>query len=362
MSSAAKLEGRKHGEAEPDERPHYLRDPPRMPPSTPRRIWRPIWLPTVRAACLAIASTMPWRRFVPQRMSLDLRRRDAACPRGRLLRPRARSARGLRRAAASLGRAAGASAETVRWLRISYADSRFTRVVVLAADRAARADRRALLRRDRAHPAARRADHRALDRHRHALLLERRHERLADAELGDDLGDVELGVGHERLGGGAHRLLVARRVGAQRVLDPVAELAEDLVRHVVGKLRAEVHAHALGADDPHDLLDALAQRRRRVVEQQVRLVEEEHQLRLVEIADLRQVLEELREQPQEEARVEPRLQDQLVGREDVDDAAAAEDPCASGPSGRAPARRRTPRRPRARARAARAGSRRSTAC
>src|SRR6266478_7276763 len=52
------------------QRAHYRLDPPRIPPSTPRRIWRPIWLPTVRAACLAMASTMPWRRFVPQRMSL----------------------------------------------------------------------------------------------------------------------------------------------------------------------------------------------------------------------------------------------------------------------------------------------------
>ena len=107
------------------------------------------------------------------------------------------------------------------------------------------------------------------------------------------------------------------------MLDPVAELTEDLVRHVVGELRAEVHAHALGADDPHDLLDALAQRRRCVVEQEVRLVEEEHQLGLLEIADLREVLEELRQEPQQKARIEARLQDELVGGEDVDDAAAA---------------------------------------
>src|SRR2546426_777193 len=36
-----------------------------MPPSTPRRICRPIWLPTVRAARLAMVSTIPWRRLVP---------------------------------------------------------------------------------------------------------------------------------------------------------------------------------------------------------------------------------------------------------------------------------------------------------
>src|SRR5918994_7590471 len=48
---------------------HRVRFEPRIPPSTPRRICRPIWLPTVRAACLAIVSTMPWRRFVPHRNS-----------------------------------------------------------------------------------------------------------------------------------------------------------------------------------------------------------------------------------------------------------------------------------------------------
>ena len=107
------------------------------------------------------------------------------------------------------------------------------------------------------------------------------------------------------------------------MLDPVAELAEDLVGDVVGELRAEVHAHTLGPDDPDDLLDALAQRRGRVVEHEVRLVEEEHQPGLVEIADLREVLEELRQEPQQKARIEARLQDELVGGEDVDDAAAA---------------------------------------
>src|SRR6185369_7746821 len=47
------------------------RDPPRMPPSTPRRIWRPIPLLMVRAACFAMVSARPWRRFVPHRKSLN---------------------------------------------------------------------------------------------------------------------------------------------------------------------------------------------------------------------------------------------------------------------------------------------------
>ena len=97
-----------------------------------------------------------------------------------------------------------------------------------------------------------------------------------------------LRIGAERLGRGLHRLLVARREGAQRVLHAIAELAQHLVRDIQRVLRDEVDADALGADQPHHLLDLLQQRLRRVVEQQVRLVEEEHQLRLVEIADFRQ--------------------------------------------------------------------------
>ena len=60
---------------------------------------------------------------------------------------------------------------------------------------------------------------------------------------------------------------------------------------------------------------------RRIVEEKMRLVEEEHELGLVEIADLRQLLEQLRHQPEQEGGVEARIVHQLVGRQDVDDAA-----------------------------------------
>ena len=57
--------------------------------------------------------------------------------------------------------------------------------------------------------------------------------------------------------------------------------ASDLVRHVERVLRDEIDADALGADQPHHLLDLVEQRLGRVGEQQMRLVEEEHELRLV---------------------------------------------------------------------------------
>ena len=47
-----------------------------------------------------------------------------------------------------------------------------------------------------------------------------------------------------------------------------------------------------------------------------------HELGLGRIADLGQLLEQLRQQPQQEGRVEPRVLHQLVGGEDIDDAAA----------------------------------------
>jgi hypothetical protein len=50
----------------------------------------------------------------------------------------------------------------------------------------------------------------------------------------------------------------------------------------------------------------------------VGLVEEEDQLGLVQVAGLGKALKELREQPQEEGRVEGRGLDQLVRGEDVD--------------------------------------------
>ncbi len=118
------------------------------------------------------------------------------------------------------------------------------------------------------------------DRGRHALLVEDRHDRLADAELLQQLlevVEVALGVG---LHGGAQRLLVVRRERAQRVLDAVAELAEHVGRDVLRRLGDEEDADALGADQPDRLRDRLDERLARVAEQQMRLVEEEDELGL----------------------------------------------------------------------------------
>ena len=104
---------------------------------------------------------------------------------------------------------------------------------------------------------------------------EQRHQRLADLQFGDRGRDIDAGIGAERLRRGLHRRLIARGEGAQRMLDAVAELARDRVGNVDRVLGDEIDADALRADQPHDLLDLVEQRLGRVVEQQMRLVEEE---------------------------------------------------------------------------------------
>ena len=107
------------------------------------------------------------------------------------------------------------------------------------------------------------------------------------------------------------------------MLHAVAELPQDLVGDVERALADEVHPDALGPDEPHHLLDLVHQRLRGVVEEQVRLVEKEHQLGAIQVPHLGQILEELREQPEEEGAVEPGAVQQSVGGEHTHVALAA---------------------------------------
>jgi len=193
----------------------------------------------------------------------------------------------------------------------------------VAVDGAGAHDLLSLVRGDRRELRARRVDEGALDHARRASFVEQRDECLAGGELEDRLLRVEGGVGAKRLGRRLYRLLILWRESAQRVLGAVAELPEHVVGNVERVLRDEVDANALGADEPYHLLDLLAHRLRRLVEEQMGLVEEEHQLGLLGVADLGQALEELGEHPQEEGGVERRRLHQLVGGEDVDHALVA---------------------------------------
>ena len=87
------------------------------------------------------------------------------------------------------------------------------------------------------------------------------------------------------------------------MLHAVAELAQHRLGHIQRVLRHEIDADALRSDEPYDLLDLFEQRLGRIVEQQVRLVEEEDEFRLVGVADFGELFEEFRQQPQQERRI-----------------------------------------------------------
>jgi hypothetical protein len=107
------------------------------------------------------------------------------------------------------------------------------------------------------------------------------------------------------------------------VLHPVAELAQHRIGDVGGVLGDEVDADALGANQADHLLHLLQEAAGGVAEQQVRLIEEEHQLGLLRVAHLGQLLEQLGEQPEQEGGVELRRVDQPVGGQHIDVALAA---------------------------------------
>jgi len=99
----------------------------------------------------------------------------------------------------------------------------------------------------------RRHDEGALDDSGTTFFIEQRDQRFAHAEFGNGGLFVQRRIVAHGLGGGAHRFLVAYREGAQGMLDAIAELAENLVRHVRRVLCDEIHTHAFGADQAHHL-------------------------------------------------------------------------------------------------------------
>src|SRR5919106_1161907 len=183
-------------------------------------MWRPIWLPIDRTALVINASIGVWR-LLARRLSWcwwPLRR---LVP-GELL--------------------VGAP---LQHLKGGFA---VDRLIVAAGERAGGNRAAALIGRERSHARAGRPDQRLLHDPWDALGVQGRHQRRADPELGDHLLGLEPGIGAKSLCRRAHRLLVTRREGAERVLNAVAELPEDLVGDVERVLRDEVDANTFGAD------------------------------------------------------------------------------------------------------------------
>ena len=96
------------------------------------------------------------------------------------------------------------------------------------------------------------------------------------------------------------------------MLNAVAKLSQDFVWQIVRKLRAEIDAHPFRADDTDDLLYPLPQDCRRIGKQEMGFIKEERQLGFLEIAHFGKVFEQLRQEPQEKAGIQPRFQDELV--------------------------------------------------
>ena len=153
------------------------------------------------------------------------------------------------------------------------------------------------------------------------LFIQTRDERLANAEFHDDFRGIEVWIRPECIRSGLNGFLIARGESSESMLNTIPELAENVVRDVTRILCDEINADAFRADESHHLLDGLQQRRRNVVEEQMRFVEKENQLRLFHIADLWQSLEQLRQQPQQQRGIHARRLHELVRCKDVDYAA-----------------------------------------
>src|SRR3546814_1192939 len=80
-------------------------------------------------------------------------------------------------------------------------------------------------------------------------------------------------------------------------------------------------AEVLRADPAHEKVELFNERGRRIVEQQMRLVKEEDEVRRVGVADFGKRLEHLRQQKEQKGRIELRARHQFVGGENVDIAA-----------------------------------------
>ena len=107
------------------------------------------------------------------------------------------------------------------------------------------------------------------------------------------------------------------------MLHAVPQLTQNIGRNVRRALGDEPDAHALGTDEADYLLNLVREGLGRALEQHVGLVKEEHQLGQFHLPYLRQRGVQLREQPQQERRVQLGLQHEFVGRQHIHDALAA---------------------------------------
>src|SRR4029078_6522249 len=104
----------------------------------------------------------------------------------------------------------------------------------------------------------------------------------------------------------------------QRVLNAVAKLGKNRIRYVERILGHEINADTFRSDQLHHLRDLLKKSGRRIGDQQMRLVEKEYEARFFRIAHFGKILEQLRQEAQQEGRIELRRCHELVGSENID--------------------------------------------
>ena len=143
---------------------------------------------------------------------------------------------------------------------------------------------------------------------------------LTHGQLGNGSFYIDVRVGAHGLCGRLDGLLVPGCEGTQGMLHVVTQLGEHTVRNIHGVLRDKVDPHALGAYQPHHQFNALDQRFGCVIEEQVCFVKEKGELGFFGVSNFWQLLEKLREHPQQERGVQAWRLHELVGGQDVDDA------------------------------------------
>src|SRR5690606_37898406 len=128
---------------------------------------------------------------------------------------------------------------------------------------------------------------------------------------------AECGVGPERISGDFHRLLLARRISSQRMLNAIAKLGQDRLWYIEWILRDEIDANALGTDQANHLLDTLQKRFGRFIEQKMCFIEKENEPRAIRIPHLGKFFEQFRQEPQQKSPIEPGLHHELVCSQDI---------------------------------------------
>src|SRR5690606_37954379 len=122
---------------------------------------------------------------------------------------------------------------------------------------------------------------------RNAFFIQHGHQCLANAKVGNEIfGFIEIAEWIV-LGSLLDRLPVRSREGAKRMLYFQTELGKDGRRNIHWVLCAEEHTDSFRANEFDDCLDLLHMCIACFLEDQVRLVDEEYKLRLVEVAFFR---------------------------------------------------------------------------